>query len=70
MFICQKCGIITKPREPQTLKVVEVRKKVYDLGFDEEDECQRFSEGEEIVKEIAICLECAKPSELDFKVVH
>ncbi len=69
-FVCMQCGIITAPREPQTLKVVETRQVFYPQGFDEDGKTKPDSRGWEVVKEIAVCQQCAKPNELDFKVVH
>lgn len=69
MYICEVCGVVTKPREPQHLKVVEIRERTYDNGFDEDGKAL-ISKGTEIVREIRTCFECSKPSELDFKVIH
>lgn len=50
MFKYGQCKTITQPREPMTMKVVERRPRKYSNGFI----------GWEIVKEIGICLRCAK----------
>lgn len=52
MFICQQCGSTSKPREPQTTKVVETREKIYT------EKNQVVGRGMEIVREIRVCERC------------
>ena len=48
MFICQKCGRVTKPHEKAASLVVKKRPKKYPNG----------GVGWEIVKEIKVCGDC------------
>ncbi len=50
MIYCQQCKRTTLPREKTARKVIQTRTKVYPNG----------SVGSEIVREIPVCLNCAK----------
>ena len=57
MFICDKCGKSTQPREKMHKVTVETRDKEYVYY---KDKVRHTSEGQEIVKEVSLCDTCIK----------
>lgn len=53
MFKCDSCGKITKPKEPMTKIVKEIRPRTYEDQYG-----NQIAIGNEIVKEESHCLSC------------
>lgn len=58
MYKCKNCDVISKPKEPLNLVVVQTRSTEY-TNQDEEGDTVRSS-GIETIKEIGVCDECKK----------
>jgi len=57
MFHCTECKRMTKPGEPQTLKVLETRERIYKEW--KKGVLEVSGTGTEIVVEVPICTVCA-----------
>ncbi len=71
MFRCAKCKQSVGPRVPQVKVVTETRQRSYEnVVMVENEKTGRMdpvtvrSEGSEIVREVAMCPQCAKPAQL------
>ena len=60
-YRCERCGEVSKPRDPQFKRVIERRDVIHvDMYVDKEEKKHTVrSPGAQIVKELKVCKDCA-----------
>ena len=59
-YRCERCGVVSKPREPQFKRVIETRDVIHtDTYMDKEEKKHTVrSPGTQIIKELKVCKDC------------